>query len=75
MTLLTTTSTVNALLPDQSGALVVQPALDVSVFAKVATTVVTKATEYRIPIVAADPIAAWVAEGAEITPSDPTFRE
>lgn len=30
---------------------------------------------YRIPIVKADPNASWVAEGAEITPSDPTFGE
>jgi HK97 family phage major capsid protein len=71
----TTTSTVNALLPDQSGALVVQPALDASVFAMVATTVTTGSTEYRIPIVSADPTASWVAEGAEITPSDPTLQE
>ena len=71
----TSTTGANALLPDEYGPLVVQPALDASVFAQVATTVTTGATEYRIPIVSADPTAAWVAEGAEITPSDPTLQE
>jgi HK97 family phage major capsid protein len=71
----TTTATVNALLPDQYGPLVIQPALDESVFAKAATIAMINSTEYRIPIVAADPTAAWVAEGAEITPSDPTLQE
>ncbi len=75
MPVYTTTNNVNALLPDEYGPLVVQPALDASVFAKVATTVTTGSTEYRIPIVSADPTAAWVAEGAEITPSDPTLQE
>ncbi len=75
MAVYTTTATVNALLPDEYGPLVVQPALDASTFAKVATTVTTGSTEYRIPIVAVDPIAAWVAEGAEIVASDPTLQE
>ena len=63
------------ILPDQHGPLVVQPALDASVFAQVATTVTTSAHNYRIPNVSADSTAAWVAEGAEITPSDPTLQE
>jgi HK97 family phage major capsid protein len=67
MAVYTTTTKVNALLPDDYGPLVVQPALDASVFARIATTVTTPSTEYRIPIVAADPTASWVAEGAEIT--------
>lgn len=75
MAVYTSTSTVGALLPDDYARLVVQPALGASVFARVATTVTTNATEYRIPIVAADPTAAWVAEGAEITPTDPTLQE
>jgi hypothetical protein len=41
------------LLPDQYGPLVVQPTLEASVFARVATLARTAATEYRIPIVAA----------------------
>lgn len=71
----TTSTGADALLPDEYGPLVVQPALDASVFAQIATTVTTSATEYRIPVVSADPTAAWVAEGAEITPTDPTLRE
>jgi len=75
MPLYTTTVDVGGLLPDQTGPLVVQPALDASVFAQVATVVQTAATDYRIPIVSADPTAAWVAEGAEITPADATLQE
>ena len=71
----TTTSGATGILPDDFGALVVQPALLASVFAQVATTVQTGSHNYRIPIVSADPTAAWVAEGAEISPSDPTLQE
>src|SRR5664280_2471768 len=75
MALYTTTSNVDGLLPVDYGSLVVTPALQASVFARVAATVTTGATEYHIPIVTADPTAAWVAEGAEITPADPTITE
>ena len=75
MSLLTTTSDVGGLLPDTFGPLVIQPALKASVFAQVATTVRTDSTIFHIPVVTADPTAAWVAEGAEITPSDPTLTE
>ncbi len=75
MPVYTSTDDVAGLLPDQHGPLVVQPALAASVFAQVATVAVTTATRYRIPIVNADPTASWVAEGAEITPSDPTLDE
>jgi len=71
----TTSAGVNALLPDSYGPLIIQPAMDASVFARVATVVTTSSSEYRIPVVAADPTAQWVAEGAEITPSDPTLQE
>jgi hypothetical protein len=54
---------------------VIQPALLPSVFAQVATTVRNGSHNYRTPIVSADPTAAWVAEGAEISPSDPTLQE
>ena len=55
MALLTSTSNVGGSLPDDFGALVVQPALALSVFAQVATTVTTGSTRYRIPIVTAEP--------------------
>ena len=51
------------------------PAITASVAAQVSTVVPTSANTFRIPIVSADPTAAWVAEGAEITPSDPTLTE
>jgi hypothetical protein len=75
MALYTTTTDVSGILPDASGPLIVQPALAASIFAQVATTVTTCSHSYRIPIETADPAAAWVAEGAEITPSDPTLAE
>ncbi len=75
MSVYTTTDDVAGLLPDQHGPLVVQPALAASIFAQVATTAVCKSTHYRIPIVSADPTASWVAEGAEIAPTDPTLDE
>lgn len=75
MPLYETTSGVGGLLPSQYGNLVVQPVIAESVFAQIATTVVTDAATYRVPLVTADPTAAWVAEGAEITPSDPTLNE
>lgn len=75
MPLFTTTTDVAGILPDQHGPLVVQPAMDASVFAQVATVVTTGSAHYRIPVVNADPVAAWVDEGDEITPTDPTLTE
>ncbi len=75
MPLYTSTADVGGILPDAFGPLVVQPALDASVFAQIATIVTTPSTHYRVPIVAEDPTAAWVAEGDEITPDDPTLEE
>jgi HK97 family phage major capsid protein len=75
MALYTSSTDVSGILPDASGPLIVQPALRASIFAQIATTVTTDSHSYRIPIVTADPTAAWVAEGAEITPSDPTLAE
>lgn len=71
----TTTANVSGLLPDDYGDLVVQPVIAGSVFAQIANIITTESTEYRVPIVTADPTASWVAEGAEITPSDPTIQE
>jgi len=75
MAMYTTTNDVGGLLPDDFGALVVQPALALSVFAQIATTVSTGSTHYRIPIVTADPTASWVAEGAELSPVDGVLQE
>lgn len=75
MTLLTTSTTTRALLPSEIGRLLVQPMIESSVFAQIATRVTTAAHEYRIPIITADGTAQWVAEGSEIAPSDPTLDE
>lgn len=71
-----TTATVSsAFLPAEAGPLIIRPVQQASVAATVATTVVTGAAAYRIPIVSSDPAAGWVAEGAEIAPSDATLGE
>lgn len=61
--------------PEQIGALVVQPVMNSSVAARIGTVVNISSTTYRVPLVTADPSAAWVAEGSEITPSDATLDE
>lgn len=73
--LLTTTTDVAGILPPDFGPLVIQPFFDQSITAMVATTVVTGAKAYRVPLVTADASAAFVEEGAEITPSQPTLAE
>ena len=62
-------------LPQDVGDLLVKPVIWESIAATISTTISTGANAFRIPIVAADPSAAWVAEGAEITPSDATLDE
>lgn len=64
-----------AFLPQDTGPLIVRPVIAASVAAQLATVVTTSAASFRVPIVSADPSAAWVAEGAEITPSDATLAE
>lgn len=75
MPLYTTTTNTRGIQPDEFGPLVVQPTIDQAVAAKVSRVVTTSANQFRIPLVTADASAAWVAEGAEITPSDPTLDE
>jgi HK97 family phage major capsid protein len=75
MTLLTSSTDTGGLLGDQIGKLIVQPTMDMSIAAQVATLVSTSSHTYRLPVVATDPTAAWVAEGAEITPSDAVLEE
>jgi len=64
-----------SILPVDYGALLVQPTLEASIAAQIATIVQTASHDYRIPTVVADPTAGWYAEGAEIVPSDPTLAE
>ncbi|OBB44948.1 capsid protein [Mycobacterium sp. 852002-51961_SCH5331710] len=63
------------LTPEQIGALVVRPLIEQSVAAQVSTVVQTGSHDFRVPVVSADPTAAWTAEGQEIAASDPTIGE
>lgn len=61
-----------AILPEAVEQLVTIPVQAASAAFKVATLVATSNIEVRVPRVTADPSAEWVAEGDEITPSNPT---
>lgn len=69
-TSMSTTSDGALLAPEQVADLLVVPVVEESIAAQVATVVTTGSTSYRIPYVAEDPAAAWVAEGAEIVPDN-----
>jgi HK97 family phage major capsid protein len=72
-----TTDANRAFLPEQVGQLVVQPVIAQAVATQAATVVPISAAvdSFRVPIVAEDPTAAWVAEGQEIPPSDAVLDE
>lgn len=72
---LTTSGGASILTPEQVGALVIRPLMEQSVAAQVSTVVQTSSHDFRVPVVSADPAAAWTAEGAEITATDPTITE
>ena len=61
--------------PAEVNELVIRPLIEQSVAAQVSTVVETGSHDFRVPVVSADPTAAWTAEGAEITASDPTITE
>ena len=63
------------LTPEQVAELIVRPVMDYSVAVQLSTELHIEAHSLRIPMVTSDPSAAWVAEGAEITPSDMDFDE
>lgn len=64
-----------AFLPAEVGQLIIQPVQRESLAFQTATDFPTSAETVRIPIVAEDPVAEWVAEGEEITPSDASLDE
>lgn len=72
---LTTTGGAGILTPEQVGELVIRPLMAESVAAQVSTVIQTTSHDFRVPIVAEDPSAAWTAEGEEILTSDPTITE
>lgn len=63
------------LTPEQVDELVVGPVQEESIAAQISTTRTTSSRKLRIPVVSQDPQAQWVAEGQEITPSDPVLSE
>lgn len=69
---MTTTDVTKAFLPEAIHDLIVQPVGDASIAMQVSTVARPgpQTNVYRVPVVTADPLAAWVAEGAEIAPSD-----
>lgn len=71
----TTTTAAAVLTPDQVEQVVVRPLIEQSVATQVSTVVRTDTHRMRVPIVTADPTAAWVAEGAEIPVSDAALGE
>lgn len=73
--MLTTLNGSPLLLPEEVGPLLIEPVYDASVAVQVSTAVQTAAPSYRVPFVSADPVAQWVAEGDEISPSDATLNE
>lgn len=72
---MTTANGAVILTPAQVAELLVQPVEQESLAMQVATVVTTESSVYRIPLVTADPQAAWVAEGDEIAPSDAVLSE
>lgn len=70
-----TSGAAGILSPEQIAELVVKPFTQQSVAMRVSTVVPISGPSLRVPVVSADPAAAFVAEGAEITASDPTVTE
>lgn len=70
------TSTAGPILtPEQVSELLIGPVQHLSIAAQVARFIAISSHELRIPVVSADPTAQWVAEGAEIAPSDAALAE
>ena len=74
---MSTSSATAILSPSEIDDLVVRPVLDEIWVASLVSTVIFCGTsrDFRVPLVTADPTASWVAEGAEISPSDASLYE
>ena len=77
MSTYTSTSTVGGLLPEEWGPLLIEPVKTASLAFNpaVSTTIETESHIFHIPVVNTDAAASWVAEGSEITPTDPAISE
>ena len=61
--------------PEDVGDLIVRPVSQASRAFLVSTVVQTESKDYRVPVVAQDPSAAWVLEGGEIPITDADVDE
>lgn len=77
MTFLTTTASNSGILPSEYAQLITKPLTELALPFQpaLATKLTTSATEIILPSIESDVSAAWVAEGEEITPDDPTLDE
>lgn len=62
-------------LPEQIGPLIIQPLRQRSTALQVATEVQTLSPKFRLPVINLDAASTWLAEGADITATDPTIGE
>lgn len=76
MTMLDSTA-IALLLPFEQGELIIRPiaAQSLAFDPAISTVVTTISPTYRVPVVATDPSAGWVLEGAEIPLTDATLDE
>jgi HK97 family phage major capsid protein len=72
---ITTLSSSGILAPEEVGPLIIQPLRLRSVALRVSTVIETLRPSLRFPVVDSDAAATWVAEGDDITPTDPTLGE
>lgn len=77
MTTFTTNTGVGGILPETYAQLILEPALAKSVATQpqVSTVIRTGSHATQIPVLTDDVTSVWLAEGAEITPSDATFNK
>jgi HK97 family phage major capsid protein len=75
MAIFTTTPDVSGLLPEDYGALIVQPVEQASIAVQVTTVIATDANTFRAPVVTGDGDAAWYGEGADLTGDGAEFDE
>jgi len=62
-------------LPEVVGPLIIQPLRNRSTAMQVCTQVETASPKFRLPVVDLDAASTWLAEGADITETDPTIGE
>jgi HK97 family phage major capsid protein len=62
-------------LPEVVGPLIIQPLRNRSTAMQVCSNVETASPFFRFPVVQLDAASGWIAEGADITPTDPNIQE